>query len=61
VADQFAHFIGRKYERMKKAGVRPSKLNQDDPVSTAEKVASQHDVSAPTVKRADYHLAAVGC
>ena len=40
-ADQFAYFIGRKYERAKKSEGRPEKLDQNDPVfatgSTAEK------------------------
>ena len=51
-ADQFSYFIGRKYERTKRREGRPEKLDQNDPVSTAEKVAEQHGISAPTVKRA---------
>lgn len=52
--DQFRLLLGRRYNRKKKAnGARgPEKLDQNDPASTAEKLAAEHGVSAPTVKRA---------
>jgi len=45
--------MGRIYNRAKKAnGVRgPQKLDQNDPASTAERLAKEHGVSAPTIKR----------
>lgn len=58
--DQFRLLLGRRYNRQKKAvGAQVGnqnagkQLDQIDPiVSTAEKLAAEHGVSAPTVKRA---------
>lgn len=58
--DAFRLLLGRRYNRQKKAvgassgNTNASKqLDQNDPiVSTAEKLAAEHGVSAPTVKRA---------
>ncbi len=52
--DAFRWILGRRYNRQKKAsGVRgPKKLDQFDPASTAAKLAAEHGVSEPTVKRA---------
>lgn len=51
--DQASLLRGRRYNRTKKpVGVRGvEKLDQNDPTSTAEKLATQHGVSAPTIKR----------
>lgn len=51
--DQMSLLRGRRYNRAKKAhGVRgPEKMDQNDPSSTAEKLAKQHGVSAATIKR----------
>ena len=50
---QMSLLRGRRYSRAKKAnGVRgPQKLDQNDPASTAERLAREHGVSAPTIKR----------
>lgn len=52
--DQFTLLLGRCYNRQKKAvGQRgPQKMDQNDPAFTADKLAEQFGVSAPTVKRA---------
>ena len=57
--EDFGGFIGRKYERTKKAqndggaGIPKGSEDQNDPrLTTAEKIAAQHGISAPTVKRA---------
>ena len=53
--DAFKMLLGRRYNRAKKAnGQRgPEKLDQIDPAySTAAKLAKEHAVSEPTVKRA---------
>lgn len=57
----FAMMLGRRYNRMKKAnGVRgPEKLDQNDPASTADRLARQHGVSPATVKRAGQFAEAV--
>ena len=53
-ADSFRLLLGRRYNRQKKAVGKPegSKLGQSEPISTAEKLASEHGVSSATVKRA---------
>ena len=56
--DQFAYFIGRKYERQKArhGGNRGNQYtlasDQNDQLPTAERIASEHGISAPTVRRA---------
>lgn len=52
--DQFRLLLGRRYNRQKKSVGKPAGaiLDQFDPISTAEKLAAEHGVSAPTVKRA---------
>jgi N6-adenosine-specific RNA methylase IME4 len=52
--DAFKLLLGRRYNRTKKNdGQRgPQKLDQNEPASTAEKIAKEHGVSAATVKRA---------
>ena len=51
--DQFRYYLGRKYERAKKGhgGDRKSS-DQNEHLKTAERVASEHGTSAPTVRRA---------
>ena len=46
--------LGRRYNRQKKNdGQRgPKKLDQNEPASTAERLAAEHHVSPATVKRA---------
>lgn len=52
--DAFRLLLGRRYNRQKKAVGKPAGtiLDQIDPISTADKLAQEHGVSAPTVKRA---------
>ena len=56
--DQIAYFIGRKYEREKArhGGNRGNQYmapsDQNDQLPTAERIASEHGISAPTVRRA---------
>jgi len=52
--DAFKWILGRRYNRTKKAdGQRgPKKLDQNEPASTAAKLAKEHAVSEATVKRA---------
>lgn len=53
--DDFRLLVGRRYNRLKKAQGRPEKRDQIDPVipqRTAERIAEEHGISAPTVKRA---------
>jgi N6-adenosine-specific RNA methylase IME4 len=52
--DQFNYFIGQKFEREKRAtaGRPEGKLAQNEPISTAERIAMEHGVSRETVKRA---------
>jgi hypothetical protein len=53
----FTYFIGRKYGRMKKAsaGRADRTLSGDhfDHPKTADIIATEHGVSAPTVRRAE--------
>jgi len=49
--DAFRLLIGRRYNRTKKAAHRP-KGDQNDHLKTADKLAKEHGVSAPTVRRA---------
>lgn len=53
-ADARKLILGRRYNRQKKnAGQRgPKKLDQNEPASTAEKLAAENHVSPATVKRA---------
>jgi len=53
-ADAFTLALGRRYNRMKKRdGERgPKKLDQNEPASTASRIAIEHGVSEATVKRA---------
>lgn len=53
--------LGRRYNRLKgDVGVRgPQKLDQNDPSSTAAKIANEHGVSEATVKRAGQFAAEV--
>lgn len=53
-ADARRLLLGRRYNRLKKGdGERgPQKLDQNDPASTAAKLAKEHGVSEATVKRA---------
>ena len=50
--DAFKLLLGRRYNRVKRAnGERgPQKLDQNDPASTADRLAAEHGVSAATVK-----------
>ena len=50
----FGLALGRRYNRTKKAVGKPlgTILGQNDPISTAEKLARQYGVSPATVKRA---------
>lgn len=61
--DQFTYHLGRLYNRQKKAlgGQIPnSRVDQiEPPISTAEKLAKEHAVSAATVKRAGQIASAV--
>ena len=55
--DAFTYLLGRKYNRQKKSqgGDRGNQYvakDQNDTLPTADKLAVQHGVSAPTVKRA---------
>ena len=56
--DWFRYLIGRRYERMKKAvndggkGTPKATVDQIDPQFTADRIAAEHGVSSPTVKRA---------
>lgn len=55
--DWFKYLLGRLYNRTKKAAHRPVKGDQIDPLNsqpekTAAKLAKEHAVSEPTVKRA---------
>jgi hypothetical protein len=62
-ADQFAYYIGRKYERLKKAQggtganqyIDKEQSDQNDHSARSEKtsnvIAGQHGISAPTVRR----------
>jgi hypothetical protein len=56
--DAFKLALGRRYNRMKKRdGERgPQKLDQNEPASTAAKLAKEHSVSEATVKRAGNQL-----
>ena len=50
--DQLSLIRGRRYNRAKKQVGRPdAQLDQNDPISTAQRLAEQHGVSAPTIKR----------
>jgi hypothetical protein len=55
--DQLAYYIGKKYQRLKKAGGgradRDFSGDQNDHPKTSEIIAEQHGMSAPTVRRAD--------
>jgi hypothetical protein len=53
-AERFSYFVGKLYNAEKKEEGRPAgkKLDQNDPVSTADKVASETGTSSATVKRA---------
>lgn len=53
--EMFTYFIGRKYGRMKsKQGGDHKSKDQNDPlINAASAIASEHGVSAPTVKRAE--------
>src|SRR4051812_11072656 len=63
--NQFAYFIGRKYERLKKAqgGTGANQYTDDEqsdqndhsakPEKTSQIIAGQHGISAPTVRRAE--------
>ena len=60
--DAYRLLLGRRYNRTKKAAHRPAKRDQNDPVipeRTADKLATEHGVSAPTVKRAGQFAEAV--
>jgi hypothetical protein len=59
--DQASLIRGRRYNRAKKAEGRPQKLDQNDLVSgpTADRLAAQHGVSGPTIKRDGQFAAAV--
>ncbi len=59
--DDFNIVLGRIYNRSKKAdGHRgPKKLDQNEPASTADKLAKEHGVSSATVKRAGKFAEAV--
>ena len=56
--DQFRLLLGRRYNRTKRAandggkGTAKGSVDQSDPRSTAAKLANEHAVSEPTVKRA---------
>lgn|GEM_PF-6093657 len=52
--DQFKLLLGRKYNRVKgkQGGDKKSKYQNDTLIDTAESLAQEHGVSAPTVKRA---------
>lgn len=51
--DQFNYFIGLKYEQEKKSHGGDRKSNDHfDHLITAEKIAEEHNISAPTVRRA---------
>jgi N6-adenosine-specific RNA methylase IME4 len=55
--DQFAYYIGKKYERLKRQGARTDLTSdQNDQKSdrelTSDIIADQHGISAPTVRRA---------
>jgi len=51
--DQASLLRGRRYNRLKKVVGKPSGtiLGQNDPISTADRLAKEHGVSAPTIKR----------
>ena len=53
-ADQFAYFIGRKYERTKKQGARTDLTSRqnDGKFHAADRVAEQHGIAPRTVERA---------
>lgn len=60
--DQFTLLLGRRYNRQKQrlGGQLPKGVDQiEPPVSTAEKLATEHGVSAATVKRAGQYADAV--
>jgi site-specific DNA-methyltransferase (adenine-specific) len=63
--DEFSLLLGRRYNRLKKskndggAGTSKGTVDQNDPQSTAEKLAAEHGVSPATVKRAGEFAEAV--
>ena len=59
--DNFRLILGRLYNRQKREdGQRgPQKLDQNEPASTAERLAAEHGVSPATVKRAGEFAATV--
>jgi site-specific DNA-methyltransferase (adenine-specific) len=55
--DQFAYFIGRKYERLRKQGARTDLTcdQNDQKLATAEQIGQEHGIGPATVRRAaDY-------
>lgn len=58
--EQKTYLIGIQYKLEKKEVGQPKKeLGQDEPITTAEKIAEQHHVSPATVKRAEKFAEAV--
>ena len=60
--EQMSLLRGRRYNRLKKAAHRPEKRDQIDPVipvRTSERLAKEHGVSAPTIKRDGQYAEAV--
>jgi len=59
--DQFTLLLGRRYNRRKKGVGKPGGtiLGQNEPISTAAKLAQEHGVDESTVRRAGQYAAAV--